>query len=122
MAEKDKNNQQREIELDLPDANDGLIKEYKVNWRFLILYVCSIAINGICVAWTTGGANQTTPVFAAKLNWDAEETRRYNTLINFCSQVGKAIGATYGGKIIPAGRKRAFIGFNVLSFVACLIM
>ena len=85
MADKDKTNQQREIELDLPDANDGLIKEYKVNWRFLILYVCSIAINGICVAWTTGGANQTTPVFAAKLNWDAEETRRYNTLINFCS-------------------------------------
>ena len=98
------------------------IKQFKINWGFLILYICSIAINGICVSWTTGGANQTTPIFAAKLGWTSAETRRNNTLINFCSQVGKAIGATYGGQLIPYGRKKAFIGFNVASFVACLFM
>ena len=99
-----------------------IIKRFKVNWPFIILYICSIACNGICVSWTTAGANQTAPIFAAKLGWNAEETRRNNTLINFFSQVGKAIGATYGGKIIPYGRKRAFVSFNILSFLSCLIM
>lgn len=119
MADK---KQPREIELDLPEDNKNVIKTYKINWGFLILYISSIAVNGICVAWTTGGANQTTPIFAAKLGWNASETRKYNTLINFSSQVGKAIGATYGGKLIPAGRKRVFIAFNILSFAACLVM
>jgi hypothetical protein len=36
-------------------------------------------------------------------------------MINLASQIGKAIGATYGGMIIPFGRKRAFIIFNVLA-------
>jgi MFS family permease len=36
-------------------------------------------------------------------------------MINFASQIGKALGATYGGKLIPFGRKRAFIMFNCLA-------
>ena len=31
-----------------------------------------MAINGINVAWTTGGNNQTSAVFAAKLGWNGE--------------------------------------------------
>ena len=43
-------------------------------------------------------------------------------MINLFSQLGKAIGATCGGQLIPAGRKKVFLGFNVLSLVSCLIM
>ena len=82
----------------------------------------TIGINGICVAWTTGGNNQTASIFSAKLGWTALETRNYNTLINFSSQIGKATGALYGGKIIPHGRKKAFIGFNILAMLSCLVM
>ena len=75
-------------------------------------------INSIAVAWTTawttasttGGNNQTVNIFAAIMELTLEETRRFNTWINFENQFGKAMGALYGGKIIPYVRKR------VLSF------
>ena len=81
-----------------------------------------MAANGICVAWTTGGNNQTANLFSAKLNWTDDETRVYNSLINLASQIGKSLGATYGGLIIGPGRKKAFIRFNILGIMSCLIM
>ena len=39
-----------------PGPND-LIKHYKVNYCYLVFYVATMAANGICVAWTTGGNN-----------------------------------------------------------------
>ena len=81
-----------------------------------------MGLNGINVAWTTGGNNQTAPIFAAKLNWTAEETRLYNSLINLSSQVGKAMGAMYGAKLIEKGRKNTYVLSNILSIIACLIM
>ena len=89
---------------------------------FLVLYVFTMAINGINVSWTTGGNNQTASLFAAKLDWTIEETRLYNSLINLASQIGKALGATYGGNIISPGRKQAYIKYNVLSMLSCVIM
>ena len=58
---------------------------FKVNHTFLLLYVISLSMVAICVSWTTGGNNQTASIFAAKLDWDAEQTRVFNTLINFSS-------------------------------------
>ena len=43
-------------------------------------------------------------------------------MINFASQVGKTLGATYGGNIIPNGRKKVFILFNILAIASDLIM
>ena len=82
-----------------------------------------MGICGICVAWTTGGNNQTASIFAAKLDWDSEETRFNNTLINFASQVGKALGALYGGRLIEKyGRRTIFVRFNILSILSCASM
>jgi len=81
-----------------------------------------MALNTINVAWTTAGHNQVSPIFAAKLNWTADETRLNNSLINFASNVGKALGAVIGGKIIEKGRKSCFITYNILSIFACLAM
>jgi len=77
-----------------------LIPEFRVNKWYVALYAITMAINGINVAWTTGGNNQTANIFAAKLGWSGEETRFYNTMINFASQFGKAIGAFVGGILI----------------------
>lgn len=77
-----------DIDLDLPTDEEpkaDLIPKFKVNYWFLVLYILSIGCNGICVAWTTGGNNQTASIFAAKLGWDAAETRWNNSLINFAS-------------------------------------
>ena len=118
-----------DIEIDLnaktdhSTINDKVhIPKYRVNHCFLLLFIFTMGINGICVAWTTGGNNQTADIFAAKLDWDADQTRFNNTLINFCSQIGKALGALYGGYIIPFGRKQAFIKYNILAIFSCLIM
>lgn len=86
------------------------------------MYVIVISLNTINVAWTTAVHNQVAPIFAAKLGWTAEETRFNNSLINFASNVGKAIGALIGGKLIEKGRKDCFIRYNILSIVACLTM
>jgi hypothetical protein len=36
--------------------------------------------------------------------------------------VGKTLGAFFGGQIIASGRKRAYVGFGVLSLISSLIM
>ena len=38
-------------------TKNALIKKFKLNYGYLILYVTTMALNGICVAWTTGGNN-----------------------------------------------------------------
>ena len=72
-------------EVELPETNKSHIVKFKVNYMYLALYVITLSLNGICVAWTTGGNNQTASIFAAKLGWSAAETRKYNTLINVAS-------------------------------------
>ena len=67
------------------EDEEELIPRFKVNKSFLVFYLLSISCNGICVAWTTAGNNQTASIFAAKLNWTAEETRINNTIINLVS-------------------------------------
>ena len=81
------------------------MEKFKINFLYLMLYVLSIGCNGVAVAWTTGGNNQTASIFAAKLGWNAEQTRFNNSLINFASQCGKALGAVIGGQLISNGRK-----------------
>ena len=41
----------------IESGSESLIKWFKVNHGFLVLYVFAMAINGFCVAWTTGGYN-----------------------------------------------------------------
>ena len=38
--------------------------------------------------------------------------------MNFASQIGKALGAIYGGIIILRGRKKVFLIFNILSILS----
>ena len=65
--------------------SSDIIKHYKINKFYVFFYALTIGINGICVAWTTGGNNQTAPIFAAKFGWSEKETMYYNTMINFSS-------------------------------------
>ena len=46
----------------------------------------------------------------------------YNSLINLSSQVGKSLGALYGGYAIVQGRKAPFIIHCILSILSSLIM
>ena len=80
-----------------------------------------MALNQINVSWTNAGNNQTASIYAAKLDWDEEQTRNFNTLINFGSAFGKTIGALYGSKVISSlGRRKTYIYFNILVTIACL--
>lgn len=97
-------------------------QEFKANHGYILLYVITMALNTINVAWTTAGHNQVAPIFAAKFQWTEDETRLNNSLINFASNVGKALGAVIGGKLIEQGRKSCFIKYNILSIIACLAM
>jgi hypothetical protein len=65
--------------------NSNSFTNFDVNSAYIFFYVLTMAINGVCVAYTTGGNNQTAGIFAAKMGWDAETTRRNNTIISTCS-------------------------------------
>ena len=85
-SKKRKNGNENKMPVKDDNKNSNqLIKKYKVKYSFLIFFVITMAANGISVAWTTGGNNQTANIFAAKLNWSGEETRVYNSLINLAS-------------------------------------
>ena len=54
----------REVDLDFSinnsknkNSKSNVIHEFKVQKLFLFFYILTLAINGICVAWTTGGNN-----------------------------------------------------------------
>ena len=98
------------------------IKHFKVNIGYLILYVASIGINGLCVSWTTGGANMSANLIAAKLGWSDEETMFKNSAINLASQVGKTLGAIYAGWVITEGRQHVFVRYNLISILSSLMM
>ena len=93
-----------------------------VNYGYLTLYVVILALNSIAVSWTTGGNNQTANVIAAKLDWNAAETRLHNTAINFAAQIGKSLGAIVGGKLIQESRRDVFMKYNFLAMVSTLLM
>lgn len=95
---------------------------FKVNYGYLMLYVATLGINGICVTWTTCGSNQTANLFAAKLGWTDEETMVRFSAINMASQVGKTLGAIYAGCLIVDGRKHVFIRYNILAMLSSLLM
>ena len=99
-----------------------MIEKYSTNTSFIIVYLLIVGINGISVAWTTGGNNQTASIFAAKMDWTGDETRKFNTMINLASQTGKAMGAFFGGRLIPKGRKPMYLVFNLFAIVTCLMM
>ena len=52
---------------------------------------------------------------------DAEEKLFWNSLINVCSIVGMGLGAVLGGLIIPIGRRKTLIIFNIIAILSiCL--
>ena len=57
------------------------IPEFKVNHCFLIMYCVTLTSNAVSNCYATGGYNQVAGLFASKLEWTAEETRFYNSLI-----------------------------------------
>ena len=52
-----------------------LVSEFAVNHWYIILCICTFSVNGLCVAWTTGGYNQSASIFAAKLDWTGAEAQ-----------------------------------------------
>ena len=99
MPLKKSENKHTEQKQEINDNNDPM-QNYRVNNCFLYFYVFSMTIAFVNVAWTNCGNNQTANVLAAKFDWTADETRYYNTIINFASQLGKCIGSIYGGRVI----------------------
>ena len=54
---------------------------------------------------------------AVKFGWNEDETKFYNSLINLASIIGLALGCFFGGLIIPIGRRKTILIFNLLSIV-----
>ena len=55
---KSKKKKKNAMKNDKKDNNQNqLIKNYKVNYGYLVFHVATLAANGVSVAWTTGGNN-----------------------------------------------------------------
>ena len=84
MSEKS-TDQSHDTECVFESESQSKKTKFRVNIFFATVYVILLAIDGICVAWTTGGNNQTSMVFAAKFDWTEADTKFYNSLLNFAS-------------------------------------
>ena len=60
-------------------------------------------------AWANSGNSQTVDIFKAKLGWNDDETRFYNTIITSAGVIGMIFGSIIGGMLIQKGRRRAAI-------------
>lgn len=69
----------------MSNQKDKGMSSYEINHAYVLFYVVTMAITGVCVAYTTGGNNQVANIFAAKMDWSADETRLNNTIINTVS-------------------------------------
>jgi MFS family permease len=58
---------------------------------------------------------------AAKFGWSDDQTRFYNTFINFAAQLGLAVGCTLGGVIINMGRRKTILIFNLVSAISVVL-
>ena len=72
-------------------------------------------------AWANSGNSQTTDVFKAKLGWNDEETRFYNTIITSAGVIGMIFGSIIGGMLIQKGRRRAAIQVQIGAIISCTI-
>ena len=89
-----------------------------VNLLYLNLYVLALGVGLLQLGFGIAGNNQTANIIAAKFEWSTEETQFYNSVINVCSVVGMGTGSIAGGLIIPIGRRKTLIIFNLFSMVA----
>ena len=93
----------------------------QINTLWLHLYCFALGFGGLNLAFAISGNNQTANIIAAKFQMDAEEKLFWNSLINVCSVVGMGLGAFLGGLIIPIGRRKTLIIFNLIAIVSiCL--
>lgn len=90
----------------------------RANLVFLNLYVLTLGLGGINLGFAFAGNNQTANILAAKFEWDEEETKFYNSIVNFSAVLGLAIGSFSGGLIIPWGRRKTLLLFNGLTVLS----
>lgn len=93
----------------------------KVNALFATLYMFTIGLGVVHTAFSLSGNTLTTPIFQAKLGWDENETRLYNTLISSAGIIGLAFGSFLGGRLISDGRRRAALIMNCVAIFGSLI-
>ena len=94
----------------------------KANLRFLNCYVLALGLGPLQLGWAISANNQLANVMATKFEWTTEETKLYNMLINFSTILGMAIGMMSGGLIIPWGRRKTIILFNIFGLMSLALM
>jgi predicted MFS family arabinose efflux permease len=70
------------------------------------------------MGYAISGNNQTANLMAVKFKWTEDQTRFYNSFINFAAQLGLAVGCTLGGITIQIGRRKTILIFNFISAVS----
>ena len=88
---------------------------------YVIAYTACYGLGTWLCAWAIAGNGQTTPVFAAKFDWDKDDTIFYNTIISSQGLIGVAIGSIKGGKLIKFGRRKTAIIAHIIAMCSSAI-
>lgn len=99
------------------DPSDKL----SINMGYCFAYCAVWGLGTWQTAWALGGNGNTTAIFAAKLDWDKDDTIFYNTIISSAAIVGIAIGSLAGGKLLQYGRRKPVIIAQLICILAAFI-
>jgi len=88
---------------------------------FIHLYVFALGLGGIPLGLALSGNNQPANVMKTKFAWTEEDTRFYNSLINLSCVFGMMVGSLSGGVIIPWGRRKTIILFNIFGMASLVL-
>ena len=91
------------------DMSTQTAREPIANMSYLVALTLTVGLSSIQYGFIY---SQTGPVISYlqyKLNWDAQQSQRYMTVLQTCSIVGIAIGSVFGGEFVKNGRRRTII-------------
>mgnify|MGYP003782922685 FL=1 len=104
--------------MDLSDLYQGFTPNYGHVGIFMFIIALCGTVNGYGLSYT----NNTMPVINAIYGWDTKQKTTLNdSLIGCAYSLGAGIGASTGGRIIKAGRRRAVIISCLVGIVGCVI-
>ena len=88
---------------------------------YVIAYTACYGLGTWHCAWAIVGNAQTTKVFAAKFDWDKDDTIFYNTIISSQGMIGLALGSIGGGMLIKIGRRKTAIIAHIIAMCSSAI-
>ena len=102
--------------------NKPLASKFKINKKFVALFVGTLSLNGLCLAWALFAYNYAADSLASYLRWSPADAHSNHAPLQFCSYFGLSLGVVYSLKLKHQDRRRTFIATNATAAACGILM